>query len=355
MWSADPIVLSVEERAELEKRVSSPTTPQRDAKRAQVVLLAAKRMPSRLVAIEVGMHESHVANWRQRFLAERIDGLRERPHTGRPRRLGHDERLAMAAAATAEKSPDDPVAMWTLDELVEVLAANHEIVVSRSQLGKILAAMDIDLRKVRGWLNRRDDPEFWNRVRDVCGLYLNPPDRAIVLSVDEKTGIQAKERIKPDRPPAPGRVTRREFEYRRHGVASLVAALNVASGEVLADTINRNDSITFISFLETIEHSTDPTLAIHVVLDNGASHTSKATRTWFNNHPRWTPHYTPKHASWVNQVELFFSILQRKVITNGNFPTRDDLITKMMKFITEYDQTARPFRWTYAADPLKAA
>lgn len=154
------------------------------------------------------MHESHVANWRQRFLAERAARLSERKHTGRPRRLGHDERLAMAVAAAAEKSADDPVAMWTLDELVQLLADNHEIVVSRSQLGKIVAAMDIDLREVSGWLNRRDDPDFWNRVRDVCGLYLNPPDRAIVLSVDEKTGIQAKERIKPDRPPGPGRVTR---------------------------------------------------------------------------------------------------------------------------------------------------
>ena len=355
MWTADPIVLSDDERAELQRRVTSPTTPQRDAKRALIVLRAAERKPSRQIAIEVGMHESHVATWRRRFLDSRIDGLGERPHTGRPRRLGHDERLAMAAAATAEKSADDPVAMWTLDELVELLAANHEIVVSRSQLGKILAAMDIDLRKVRGSLNRRDDPDFWDRVRDVCGLYLNPPDRAIVLSVDEKTGIQAKQRIKPDQPPAPGRPTRREFEYRRHGVASLVAALNVASSEILADTITRNDSTTFISFLESIERQTDPALAIHVVLDNGSSHTSKTARPWFDTHPRWTVHYTPKHASWINQVELFFSILQRKVITNGNFPSRDDLITEMMRFITEYDRTAKPFRWTYAADPLKAA
>jgi transposase len=195
MWSAEPIVLTVEERGELERRVASPTTPQRDAKRAMVVLHTAIGMPSRQISLRIGMHESHVANWRRRFLTQRIEGLGERKHTGRPRRLGHDERLAMAAAATAAKSPDDPVAMWTLDELVDVLADTHDITVSRSQLGKILAAMDIDLRKVRGWLNRRDDPEFWARVRDVCGLYLNPPDKAIVLSVDEKTGIQAKERV----------------------------------------------------------------------------------------------------------------------------------------------------------------
>ena len=354
MWSAEPIVLTVEERVELERRVGSPTSPQRDVKRAQVILFAADGLASRQISLTIGMHESHVANWRHRFLAERLKGLGERKHTGRPRRLGHDERLAMAAAATAEKSADDPVAMWTLDELVDILA-DSDIIVSRSQLGKILAAMDIDLHKVRGWLNRRDDPEFWIRVRDVCGLYLNPPDQAIVLSVDEKTGIQAKERIVKDQPARPGRPRRREFEYRRHGIAKLVAALDVGTGQVLADTIPRNDSTNFCAFLDTIEATIDPSLAIHVVMDNGSSHTSKQTAAWFATHPRWEVHFTPKHASWVNQVELFFSILQRKVIRNGNFPSQDDLITKMMKFIAEYDQTARPFRWTYAADPLKAA
>ena len=355
MWIAEQIVLTVEERVELERRVASSTTPQRDVKRAQVILHAADGVPSRQIALAIGMHESHVANWRHRFLTERIKGLGERKHTGRPRRLGHDERIAMAAAATAEKSSDDPVAMWTLDELVEILADTHDITVSRSQLGKILAAMDIDLRKVRGWLNRRDDPEFWTRVRDVCGLYLNPPEQAIVLSVDEKTGIQAKERIVKDQPARAGRARRREFEYRRHGIAKLVAALDVGTGQVLADTIPRNDSTNFCAFLDTIEATIEPGLAIHVILDNGSSHTSKQTAAWFAAHPRWEVHFTPKHASWVNQVELFFSILQRKVIRNGSFPSQADLITKMMKFITDYDQTARPFKWTYAADPLKAA
>ena len=348
-------MLTVEERDELERRVVSPTTAQRDVRRARVVLLAADGLASRQISVTIGMHESHVARWRQRFGAERLAGLGERKHTGRPRRLGHDERMAMAAAATAEKSADDPGAMWTLDELVDVLAEQHEIVVSRSQLGKILASMDIDLRKVRGWLNRRDDPDFWTRVRDVCGLYLNPPDQAIVLSVDEKTGIQAKERIAKDQPARPGRARRREFEYRRHGIAKLVAALDVNTGQVLADTIPRNDSGNFCAFLDTIESAVDPSLKIHVILDNGSSHTSKQTAAWFAAHPRWEVHFTPKHASWVNQVELFFSILQRKVIRNGSFPSQDDLITKMMRFIADYDQTARPFRWTYAADPLKAA
>ena len=228
-----------------------------------------------------------------------------------------------------------------------------------SQVWRILTAMDIDLTKVRGWLNRRDDPEFWGRVRDVCGLYLDPPERALVISVDEKTSIQAKSRKHPDQTPRRGRRRRREFEYVRHGTASLFAALDVHTGQVLAEPIpaktdGGNNSVNFCAFLDDIERTVDPALAIHVVLDNGSSHCSKYTKAWFAAHPRWIVHYTPPHASWVNQIELFFSILQRKVITNGNFGSRDDLIDKLLAFIADYDQTATPFKWTYAADPLVA-
>ena len=353
VYVAEPIVLTEVERRVLEARVSASTTPQRDVKRAAIILRAADGESSRSISAQIGMHESHVAQWRKRFVEQRVVGLNERPHTGRKRRLNHDDRLAMVAAATAEKDRDVPEVMWTLDELVIVLAG-QDIVVSRAQLGRILDSMDIDLRKVRGWLNRRDDPDFWDRVRDVCGLYLNPPERAIVLSVDEKTGIQAKERVHPDQPARPGRYRRREFEYRRHGVAKLVAALDVGTGEVLAETIPRNDSTNFCEFLATIERIVEPGVDIHVILDNGASHTSAQTRAWINAHDRWHVHYTPKHASWVNQIELFFSILQRKVIRNGNFTSNNDLVTKLIRFIATYDETAKPFRWTYAADPLKA-
>lgn len=234
--------------------------------------------------------------------------------------------------------------------------AAEGIEVSVSQVWRILSSMDIDLTKVRGWLNRRDDPGFWDRVRDVCGLYLNRPERALVLSVDEKTSIQARSRKYADQDPKPGQARRREFEYVRHGTASIFAALDVHSGLVLAEPIpGKNNSINFCGFLDDIERAVDPSLTIHVVLDNGSSHTSKHTKAWFEAHPRWVVHYTPPHASWVNQVELFFSILQRKVIHNGNFETRDDLITKLLTFITDYDQTAKPFKWTYATDPLKAA
>jgi transposase len=354
MWIAPPITLTDEERAELTRRVAAHTTTVRAARRARIILLAADGVPSRQISAIVGMHESNVAKWRNRFRERGLKGLDDDPRSGRRRRFGHDERMAMAAAATSERDPADPVATWTYYELAQYLWAEG-IQVSVSQLWRILTTMDIRLDRVRGWLNRRDDPEFWDRARDVCGLYLNPPERALVLSVDEKTSIQAKERRCPDQAPAPGRPRRREFEYVRHGTASLVAAMDVHSGSVLARPIERNNSATFCAFLDTIDSEVDAGLAIHVILDNGSSHISKETKAWFAAHPRWAVHYTPVHASWVNQIELFFSILQRKVVRNGNFDSREDLISKLITFISDYDKTAKPFAWTYSGDPLKVA
>lgn len=353
-FRVDPVVLDDDDRAELGRRVRGHRTPQREVRRARIVLLCAEGRPVRQIAAEVGIDEHQVGMWRRRFLAQGLAGLEDLPRPGRPRRIGHDERMKLAAVATSEKHDDDPVAAWTHHEVAEALFTDG-IVISASQVGRILNAMNIDLTRVRGWLNRRDDPEFWSRVRDVCGLYLNCPDNAIVLSVDEKTSVQAKERKHRDQPPKPGQRKRLEWEYIRHGTASLFAALDVHSGEVLAEPIpGKNDSINFCDFLDQIERSIDPALNIHIVLDNGSSHTSKYTKAWLADHPRWVAHYTPPHASWVNQVELFFSILQRKVIRNGNFTSRDDLIAKMLGFVADYDQTAKPFRWTYAADPLIA-
>lgn len=354
MFKVDPVVLEPEVREELERRSRSQKLPARVVTRARMILLCADGVPLRQIAERVSIGEHQVTLWRRRFLAEGIDGLVDRQRPGRPRRLGHDERMEMAAIATSERDADDPVATWTYLEVAEELL-RRGIEVSVSQTWRILKAMDIDLSKVRGWLNRRDDPEFWDRVRDVCGLYLNPPERALVLSVDEKTSIQAKSRKHPDSAPKAGRWRRREFEYVRHGTVSLHAALDVHTGEVLAAPIDgKNNSENFCAFLDDIEAAVDPDLAIHMILDNGSSHVSKYTTAWFAAHPRWVVHYTPPHASWVNQVELFFSILQRKVIRNGNFTSRDDLINKLLEFITDYDQTAKPFKWTYAADPLVA-
>jgi transposase len=352
-YVAQPIVLDDKTRVELERRVRATTSAQRDVKRARIVLLAADGVPSRQISNTVGMHESHVAMWRQRFLAHGLKGLADAPRPGAPRRYGHDDWLKIAAMATTVKDRDDPVATWTYQELADAL--RDDVGISRSQLWRILDDIDIKPHKVQGWLNRRDDPEFWDRVQDVCALYLSPPENALVFSVDEKTGIQAKERRAATSPAVPGRPPREEFEYIRHGTASLLAAFEVTTGEVVATDIARNDSVTFIDFLADIDRQVASGLAIHLVLDNGSSHVSRATRGWLAEHPRFVAHYTPVHASWVNQVELFFSIITRKVIKRGNFTSREDLVSKLMRYIASYNQTATPFAWTYSGQPLKVA
>jgi len=208
-YKVAPITLEDKTRAELGRRSRAGTCRQREAKRVRVLLLAAEGMSSRLTSNEVGMHESHVAMWRQRFLAKGIEGLVDDPRPGPPLTYGHDDRVKMAALACTQRDPDDPVATWAYHELAEE-CHRQGIAVSHSQLWRILDGIDLKPHKVQGWLNRRDDPKFWDRVQDVCGLYLSRPENS-VLSIDEKTAVRAKERVVATAPAAPGRPGRYEF------------------------------------------------------------------------------------------------------------------------------------------------
>ena len=346
MWSVEPLVLSLEERSELERRVRAQTTPHRDRVRAEVVLLAAEGRSGRQIARQVGLSAQSVSKWRIAFRDRGLDGLEDAPRPGRPLVYGPTDRLVLMAKVTSEHPEFS--SQWSHCELAEAMA-EAGIPISASQIGRILAADDVRPHKVEGWLTRRDTPEFWEAAADVCGLYLSPPENAVVLSIDEKTGIQAKSRKHPTTPVRPGRPARQEFEYVRHGTASLLACLDVSTGVVEARDIARNNSVNFISFLEDLDQKIDADLEVHVVLDNGPSHTSKATTGWFAEHPRFVVHYTPKHASWLNQVECFFSILTRKLLRRGEFSSRQDLVDKMMAFIAHYSENAKPFRWVYDA------
>jgi transposase len=350
MPTVPPLTITDEERAELQRRVRAHTTPQRAAKRARVVLLAADGLPNRQIAAQMGMNQHTVSHWRRRFEAERLAGLEDRPRPGRPLVYGHDQRLRIVATVTQQ--PPDPASHWSHRQLADALA---DLGISASQIGRILADLDIKPHRVRGWITRPDDPGFWERAADICGLYLVPPTNALVLSVDEKTGISARSRTRPTTRPAPGRPTRQEHEYVRHGTATLLAALDVHRGGVLQATdLDRNTAANFISFLDELDARVPPGLEVHLVLDNGSSHIANATRWWFVDHPRFHAHYTPTHASWLNQVELFFSILARRLLKRGEFASVDDLVAKVMAFIADYNRTAKPFRWTYDGRPLKA-
>jgi transposase len=346
MWTVEPLELTEEDRTVLEHRVRAHTTSHRDRVRAQVVLLAADGVTGRKISKEVGLSPQSVSKWRIAFNKHGLSGLDDAGRSGRPLVYGPTDRLVLMAKVTS--ALPEFSSQWSHSELAEEMQ-RVGIGISASQIGRILAADDVRPHKVDGWLTRRDTPEFWEKAADICGLYLSPPENAVVLSIDEKTAVQAKERKHPSTPVQPGRPSRREFEYVRHGTASLVASLDVATGKVTAKDIIRNDSVTFIAFLEEIEQHVPEGLAIHVVLDNGSSHTSKATKAWFAEHPRLVVHHTPAHASWLNQVECFFSILTRKVLRRGEFSSREDLVAKMLGFVAHHSEGAKPFKWVYDA------
>jgi transposase len=350
MWSVPALVVTEAERAELERRVRAKTATQRQAQRARIVLLAAQGVPNRQIAKDVGMAEEYVGLWRRRFADKRLEGLEDCKRSGRPRKYGHDERLRVVAAATAERPAFD--SNWSHRLLAEYLS---DLGISASQVGRILAELDIKPHQVRGWLTRKEDPSFWERAADVCGLYLSPPTNAIVLSVDEKTAISARSPKHPTKTARPGRPALKEFEYRRNGTASIVAALDVHTGQVRAEEIARNDADNFIEFLTSVDRLTDPALGVHLILDNGSSHVAKKTKAWLARHPRFIVHHTPKHASWLNQVELVFSILTRRLLKRGEFSSREDLVAKIMAWVANYGRTAKPFAWTYDGKPLKVA
>jgi transposase len=351
MSTIPPLVITEEERAELHHRVRAHTMPQRAAKRARVVLPAADGVPNRQIAPMVGINQHTVAHWRRRFESERLAGLEDRQRPGRPPVYGHDERLRIVATVTEE--PPDPASHWSHSQLAQALS---DIGISASQIGRILADLDIKPHRVRSWITRPQDPGFWERAADICGLYLVPPTNALVLSVDEKTGMPARSCTRPTQPVAPGRPARQEHEYVRHGTAILLAVLDVHGGGIFTATdLDRNTAVNFIAFLDDLDAKVPAALEVHLVLDNGSSHIARDTRWWFVDHPRFHPHYPPSHASWLNQVELFFSILARRLLKRGEFRSVEDLVGKVMAFIADYNRTATPFRWTYDGRPLKAS
>jgi transposase len=355
MGLTSPFVIELTEAecAELEHLADSRTAPFGQVQRASVILALAEGTSNAAAARSAGRHIDTVRAWRKRFTTERLAALIDRPRPlGRPR-LSPQDKLRIIATATAE--PPGPDTVWTHRLLADHLHLAG-VAVSSSQIGRILDSVDLKPHLVRGWLTRPADPEFFNKAADVCALYRTCPPNAVVYSVDEKTGITARSRKHPDQPERPGQRTRREFEYIRHGTVSIIAALNVHTGQVLTERIDRNNADTFIGFLRTLDQTVPADKDIHLVMDNGSSHVAKKTKAWLTAHPRFHVHHTPKHASWLNQVELFFSTLTRRLLRRGQFTSRDELAERIDDFVLAYDEhDAKPYRWTYDGTPLKAA
>jgi transposase len=315
--------------------------------RARIVLAAAEGKTNAQIAGDLGCSTAVARTWRGRFARRGFPGLFDKPRCGRPETHGPSARLAVIAVATS--LPPDGESQWSRAMIADHLR-ERGLAISAATVGRVLAEAKVRPHKVRGWLNRAGDPSFWIRAGAVCRLYLDPPPGTVLISIDEKTGIQAKSRKHPQIPARPGRDARREFEYIRHETVSIIAAMNVTTGEVIAERIARNNSATFTAFLAMLHQMIPPHLRIHLIMDNGSSHTSAATRAWLAARPRFEVTYTPKHASWLNMIEEWFGVLTRRLLRRGDFASRDDLDTKITAFTIRHNKNARACKWAYDAD-----
>ena len=342
---APVIELTAEERKTLEAIVNSPSSAQRDVLRARIVLLAADGQPNEQIEAALKVCKPVVIKWRRRFAAHRFSGLVDQPGRGRKRK--YDAAIRHRIAATACSTPPESVGThWSVRTLARHVGVGVGVVQS------VLSAESIQPHRFRYWKDS-SDPEFEPKMLAVVGLYMQPPQNAVVLSVDEKTSIQALDREQPRLPMKPHRIERLSHEYKRHGTASLLASLEVHSGQVRAEPIHRNHSATFIRFLRQLLRAY-PAKELYIIADNGSSHRSKKTMAWAGKRKRLHLTFTPTHASWLNQIETWFGLLTRKVIRRGIFKSRDELVQRLMSFIETYNQEARPFEWTYTGNPLAA-
>jgi transposase len=351
-WMRLPaLVLRDGDRDVLEARVRSRTVAARDAQRARIVLLAADGDSNRVIGERVGLHYNQVAVWRNRYAQLGDAGLDDEPRPGRPVIYGHDDVLAMVHLVTT--TPPDGYSRWTC-EMVAARMSETGVPVSASQVWRIFDGLDLKPWQTQSWLTSHD-PAFWEKAADVCGLYLDPPANAVVWSVDEKSGMQAKSRVNPTKPATPGRAVRREFEYERHGTAVLFAGLDVHRGDLAGWVTDSTRSVNFVEFLQYLVDHTAKGLELHCIVDNLSAHGTPKVEAFLDAHPQVFIHNTPTHASWLNQVELFFSILQRRLLRYGEFNSTDHLADRVINFINDYNRCAKPFRWTYNGRPLRVA
>lgn len=347
------VKLSRRERKALEVLVRRGTAAHRDVVRAKIALMAHGGQPNTAIAASLGMSMPTVSMWRARVASQGMDGLREAQRAGRPRRISDVQRLQLLALA-CEPAEQQGRSTPTLDELCE-RAAERGVVehISRSHLQRILQAADVRPHHVRQWLHS-PDPQFREKVNAVCKLYRQAPRGSVVLSIDEKTGIQAIERKHADRAPQRARLRRQEFEYIRHGTQALTAALDVHSGRVLARCTDRRTQSDLVAFMEQVARAY-PQGRVHVVWDNLNTHRAYGVWKDFNarHGGRFVFHFTPLHASWVNQIELLFAIYSRCVLRHASHSSITHLRQRTQDFFAQRNRSPKPFKWTFAGFELQ--
>jgi transposase len=343
---APAIELSASERQELESLARRRRTAQGLARRAQIILMAASGIENQVIAERLGASENTVGAWRRRFAAKHLDGLYDEPRPGAPRKIGDDE-IAETIRLTLETTPPGAT-HWSLRSMAGATGY------APSTIHRIWQAFGLQPHRSETF-KLSTDPLFVEKVRDIVGLYIAPPEKALVLCVDEKSQIQALDRTQPLLPMRPGQIERRSHDYIRHGTLSLFAALNTATGTVIGKCFPRHRGKEFLNFLREIENNVPDDLDVHLVIDNYATHKTPAIRRWLVKRPRWHVHFTPTSASWINQVERFFANLTEKQIRRGVFHSTRELEQAIRGYIATVNDHPKPFRWTKSADHILAS
>jgi transposase len=337
------VVLTDDERETLERWARRPKSAQALAFRCRIVLAAAGGEANRDIAARLGCNPNTVGKWRRRFAERRLDGLHDEPRPGKPRTIGDDD-VERVIVRTLEGTPVGAT-HWSTRSMAAATG------MSQSAVSRIWRAFGLKPHRVEDF-KLSPDPQFVDKVRDVVGLYLNPPDAAVVLCVDEKTQVQALDRTAPILPLLPGTPVRRTHDYKRNGTTNLYAALDVASGNVIADLAPRHRAEEFRRFLNLIDRSVPADLDVHVVVDNFSAHKTPAIRRWLVRHPRFTLHFTPTYASWLNLVERWFAELTAKWLKRGTHRSVKELVASIRTWITNWNDEPKPFVWHKTADEI---
>ena len=340
------LIVSVEERATLEGWVRRRKSAQALALRAGIVLDCASGMSNTTVARRRRVSKQMVGKWRSRFMRHRVPGLLDEPRCGAPRTI-EDEQVEAVIVHTLESLPRDAT-HWSTRAMAEASGLSHMTV------QRIWKAFGLEPHRSETF-KLSTDPQFVEKVRDIVGLYLNPPERALVLCLDEKTQIQALDRSQPVLPMRPGQAERRSHDYLRHGTTSLFAALDAKTGKVLGDLHRRHRSVEFRKFLDSIEGAVPAGLDVHLILDNYGTHKTVLIRRWLAKRPHYHVHFTPTGASWINLVERFFALLTEKQIRRGIHRSTLELEQAIRHYLETYNKTAKPFVWTKTADQILAS
>ena len=337
------IVLSEVEREQLESWTRRRTSAQALAQRSRIVLLSADGLTNTEIAQRLGVGRPMVTKWRSRFAADRLDGLVDEPRPGQPRTVS-DAQVEEVITKTLESTPKDAT-HWSTRSMAA------DVGLTQSAVHRIWRAFGLQPHRQDVWKLSKD-PQFVAKVRDVVGLYLNPPERAVVLCVDEKSQIQALDRTAPILPMLPGVPERATHDYKRHGTSSLYAALDITTGQVIGSLHARHRAIEFKKFLQTIDGEVPADLDVHLILDNASSHKTPTIKKWLTTHPRFVVHFTPTSSSWLNLVERWFGELTTKKLRRGTHRSVRALNTDIRDWITTWNDNPKPFVWTKTADEI---